>query len=224
MPAISVIIPACNEEKYINKTLESVFASGFKDFEVVVVLDSCTDKTLDAVKSYKKINFLSIEARKPSAARNKGAQLAKGDILVFLDADTIIPQGLLQTINDEFTHEFAVATVKARPDTKRLRDWLIISGKEFLIRSGLRKTSNGIIICRKETFQKIRGFREDLPFHEDGDFIRKAGKFLFIDSAAVIECMRRYRVLGYARPLWFWVKEFFKRTAGKGAEMYPVVR
>tara|TARA_Y100000310_G_scaffold334456_1_gene414277 strand:- start:10408 stop:11091 length:684 start_codon:yes stop_codon:yes gene_type:complete len=227
MPKISIIIPACNEEKYLKKTLDAVFSSSFKDFEVIVILDACTDNTLDVVKKYKNIKFLSIQARRASIARNKGASIAQGKILIFLDADTIIPQDLLEIINKDFTSQYSSATVKAVPDINTFLPNLILLAKELYITSGLRKTSNGIIITHKEIFEKIKGFREDLPFHEDGYFIRAAAKlnpFQYIKKTIVTESMRRYQKLGYIKPVLFWFVEFWKNLFGKRSKVYPVVR
>ena len=54
-PKISVIIPAHNEEKYIEKTLESLTKQDFADFETIVVANGCTDKTEEKVKKHQKI-------------------------------------------------------------------------------------------------------------------------------------------------------------------------
>jgi glycosyltransferase involved in cell wall biosynthesis len=178
------------------------------------------------IQPYKNRNFISINARKASIARNKGAELAKGSILVFLDADTIIPQNLLSTIHAQFTPQYSVATVKAVPDQQKLIPNLMLWSKELYITLKLRISSNGIIITNKDTFQKIK-FREDLPFHEDGIFMRQAaklGKFLYIKSTTVTESMRRYQIMGYIKPTWFWIKEFWKNIFGKRAKEYPLAR
>jgi len=71
MPKFSIIIPVYNVEKYIRRTLESVFSQTEKDFEVIVVDDASTDKSMDIVKSFpvniKKTPHVSVsEARKAS--------------------------------------------------------------------------------------------------------------------------------------------------------------
>jgi len=86
---VSVIIPAHNEEKYLGRTLKSVFSSTYKNFEIIVTLDSCNDKTEEIARKFK-VKIAKCNARKPGVAKNCGAKIAEGDYFVFLDADTTI--------------------------------------------------------------------------------------------------------------------------------------
>tara|TARA_Y100000031_G_C8169959_1_gene361288 strand:- start:281 stop:961 length:681 start_codon:yes stop_codon:yes gene_type:complete len=226
MPKISIIIPAYNEEKYIKKTIDSIIKSDFKDYEIIIVLDSCTDNTSEVIKQYKDLKFITVNARKASVARNAGVKLAKSNILIFLDADTLIPKHLLSVIASEF-EPYAIGTVKAEPDIKRLGEKIIVYGKDILIGAHIIKTSNGIIITNKSTFDLVGGFDNTKAYHEDGIFVRQAsklGKFLYINNQVVTNSMRRYEILGYLTPTLFWIKEFFKGLIGKRAKVYPAAR
>ena len=79
---ISVVIPAYNEEKYLEKTLNRLP----KNLELIVVCNGCTDKTAQIAKKYAKV--ISISDKNVSKARNLGAKNSSGKILIFLDADT----------------------------------------------------------------------------------------------------------------------------------------
>lgn len=87
-PKVSVIIPAYNCEKYIDKCLESVFAQNYPNLEVIVINDGSTDATVEHLKKYEdKIRLITTENGGSSKARNIGLENAQGDFIMFLDAD-----------------------------------------------------------------------------------------------------------------------------------------
>ncbi|HWO40250.1 MAG TPA: glycosyltransferase [Candidatus Eisenbacteria bacterium] len=88
MPAVSVIIPAYNCERFIGEALQSVLEQSFRDFEIVVVDDGSTDGTSDIVNSFTgPITCYRQPNKGAAAARNLGLSLAKGDWVALLDAD-----------------------------------------------------------------------------------------------------------------------------------------
>lgn len=94
---ISVIIPLYNKEAIIERSLMSVLSQDYDDFEVVIVDDGSTDRSADIVRSMKdeRIRFFSQENGGPSKARNTGLKHAKGEWIVFLDADDEFLPGAL---------------------------------------------------------------------------------------------------------------------------------
>lgn len=82
----SIIIPAHNTEKYIRKTLESVKIQEFKDYELIVVCDSCEDKTEEIAKEYTD-KVYSVNYSKDGLTRNKGLDEATGEYILFMDSD-----------------------------------------------------------------------------------------------------------------------------------------
>ena len=85
----SIVIALYNKEETIKKTLSSVMAQEFKDFEVLVINDGSTDASLRIVESFNedKIKILSTEHKGVAAARNRGIVEAKHPYIAFLDAD-----------------------------------------------------------------------------------------------------------------------------------------
>ncbi len=81
---LSVIIPAFNEENFLPRCLESLKNQKFKDFEIIVVDNNSTDKTAEIAKKFNVILF-SEKNQGVAYARNKGSEIAKGEILVFTD-------------------------------------------------------------------------------------------------------------------------------------------
>ncbi|MEM0360069.1 MAG: glycosyltransferase [Candidatus Diapherotrites archaeon] len=86
----SVIVPVRNGERTIEKCLKAILAQNLgQSFELIVVDDGSTDKTAEIVKKFKKARLFRQEPLGPAAARNAGAIKAKGEIIVFTDADCI---------------------------------------------------------------------------------------------------------------------------------------
>lgn len=99
---LSIIIPAFNAEKTLPGLLGSIYRSDFKDYEVIVVDDFSKDTTPSIMKNYPvKGIFLSSHSG-PAQARNKGAGIAKGEVLVFFDADIEIEPVTLSKIAKRF--------------------------------------------------------------------------------------------------------------------------
>src|SRR3989344_6018981 len=84
---ISVIIPVFNEEKTIGECLNSIKDQSYKHMEIIVVDDGSSDSTRNIVKGFSDIKLLTQSHKGPGQARSLGAANAKGEILVFVDAD-----------------------------------------------------------------------------------------------------------------------------------------
>lgn len=92
MIAVSVVIPVRNGEAFIVDAVESVLAQQDVAAELIVVDDGSTDRTPELLAGYAgRITVARLDGRGVSAARNRGVALAQGDLLVFLDADDLLP-------------------------------------------------------------------------------------------------------------------------------------
>ena len=100
---ISIVIPVYNASLTLKECLGAIFDSSFKDFEVIVVSDKSTDNSVEIAKQYQcKIIELS-ENRGPGFARNSGAKVANGEILLFIDSDVIIDKEALNSLKNKFS-------------------------------------------------------------------------------------------------------------------------
>src|SRR5882757_796181 len=88
-PTISIIVPAHNEEDYLGATLDALNRQDFPECEIVVVANGCTDRTAD-VAHEKCTRLVTLREKGLGVARNRGARMATGDLLIFLDADTLL--------------------------------------------------------------------------------------------------------------------------------------
>lgn len=86
---ISIVIPLYNKEKQVGATLQSVFRQTYQDYEIIIVDDGSTDQSAKVVKKTQddRIKLIHQENAGVSAARNRGAEAARGEWIAFLDAD-----------------------------------------------------------------------------------------------------------------------------------------
>ena len=186
---ISVIIPAYNEESYIEPTLKSLQNQTFKDFETIVVCNGCTDKTAEIAGKY--TDKVYETEKGVIKAKNFGAKKAKNEILVFLDADTSPSPKVLEEISKIKNH---FGTCKGDIIENNLKLKLMYMGKGLFCKPF--KLFNGILFCRKEHFQKTNGY-DTYPL-ENRALTKKLKKHAgyIIIKEPIKTSMRRYQKYG----------------------------
>jgi glycosyltransferase involved in cell wall biosynthesis len=117
---VSVVIPAYNAEKTIGACLKALSEQDYGGaFEVVVVDDGSTDSTPEVASGFKNVRLIRQENAGPAAARNKGAQEAKGDIILFTDSDCAPEGDWVSQIVRSFEEEPDISGVKGRYKTRQ---------------------------------------------------------------------------------------------------------
>lgn len=210
-PKISVIIPAHNEEDYIGATLDALNRQDYPNCEIVAVTNGCTDRTAEVARD-KCQRLVTLEAKGLGVSRNLGARVATGDLLVFLDADTILEPHALRIIAEHFTERHAGGTLKGQPDSNRFAYRVIYGLKNFIHRFVVRNGSSGVIICWKKQFASVGGFDERLELRENSELIRRLkrfGRYKYIGITAATTSMRRYERRGVKHIVWLWIKLWF---------------
>jgi hypothetical protein len=153
--------------------------------------------------------------------------MATGELLVFLDADTLLEPGALRIIAAQFTERNSGGTLKGQPDSNRFAYrmiyWLKNSIHRFIVRNG----SSGVILCWKKEFIRVGGFDEQLELRENSDLIRRLkrfGNYRFISATTATTSMRRYERRGVWRIVWLWIKLWFFGFFGdlRGRKYEPV--
>ena len=110
-PLISVIVPVYNGSKHIGQCLDSLKASSYDNYEIIVVCDASTDDTPEILKK-KKVRSVRLSDRSgPATARNQGAQIAKGEILFFIDSDILVKPDTISRAVSNFTQNQDVVAV-----------------------------------------------------------------------------------------------------------------
>ncbi len=211
-PAISVIIPAYNEENYLIKTLNSLKQQTFQDFETIVVANGCTDNTEEIVnkRSSEQLQLLKISKPNVSRARNHGASKAAGDLLVFLDADTILENEALQKINAAFTERHTVGITRVKPDDPKIKFKLFAALKNVVNNTGIYNGwVSGALICKKKDFEAVNGYDHQRVVREQKNLILKLlnrGEFICVNTYATTS-MRRFQSWGLLKATSFWIKQ-----------------
>ncbi len=110
MTRVTVIIPTFNEEIVISECLASLARQSYQDLEVIVIDDGSIDNTLEVLSKFNisnlKFRILRQQHKGPGAARNMGTERAKGEILVFVDAD--------MTFETDFIEKLVLPIIKGR--------------------------------------------------------------------------------------------------------------
>ncbi|OHB39800.1 MAG: hypothetical protein A2Y09_00185 [Planctomycetes bacterium GWA2_39_15] len=194
---ISVIIPTLNEESHIEKTLQSVIKQE-GNYEFYVVDGGSTDNTVAIAKRYACV----ISSKRGRAIQmNAGAKLCKGDILLFLHADTLLPDNAFREIRKRMKDDTVVGGsfyIEFDADNFILRGISFISRFDFRI---FHFGDQGIFV-RRDVFQALRGYKE-IPIMEDYDFYKRLagqGKVVLL-RMPVISSARRFVKKGVVRQL-----------------------
>jgi len=226
-PRISVIIPAHNEEYYVGRTLEALHRQTCKSFEVIVIANGCSDHTADIARG-RCDQLIVLSQKSLGVARNLGARIAKGQLLVFLDADTLLDSCALETILAEFGDASAAGTVRGVPDARNFKYRLIYGLNNFVHRTSIHHGSSGIILCWKRHFMQTGGFDEGLEVRENSELIRRMlryGSYKYLHNVSATTSMRRYDQRGCRRMIWLWVKLWIQSWFGDlHQKKYEIIR
>lgn len=171
---LSIVIPTKNEEKFLPNLLSSLKKQSFQDFEVIVADANSSDKTRLIAK---KFGAKVVDGGLPGVGRNRGARVAKGDLLLFLDADVILPNDFLETNVKLFRErDLDIATTTLRPVSSRFDDKVIHAAWNagYKVIKNLKPACCGFhIFVRKGLFNASKGFDESVVWAEDAEFVSR---------------------------------------------------
>lgn len=189
----SIIVPVFNRPDEVDELLESLLSQEEKDFEVIIVEDGSKvpcKKVCDKYANRLDLHYYYKENSGPGQSRNYGAERAKGDYLLILDSDVVLPKGYIRAVSEELNREPADAfggpdcAHESFTDTQKAISYSMTSffttggirgGKKKLDKFYPRSFNMGI---RRDVYQELGGFSK-MRFGEDIDFsirIFKAGK------------------------------------------------
>ena len=190
---LSIIIISKNEEKCIERLLKSIKMQDFKDYEIILSDAQSTDKTRKIARKY---GCRIVEGGLPSKGRNAGAKASKGNLLLFLDSDVVLPKHFLKKNIEEFKG-YSCATAIYKPMSNKRIDKILYGSYNYFARSTQKifSLAGGFcIFCTKDVYKKIGGFDENMMMCEDHFFVnqaRKYGKFGILKSVPILCDVRR---------------------------------
>src|SRR6266850_682708 len=169
-PNISVIIPVYNGADFVTRCLDGVLATHGASYECIVVNDGSTDASATLAAQFSdrvRLVNLTGEPRGPAYARNRGAELAREEILFFVDADVVLLPGALERVAKTFADRPDLAAVFGSYDAHPTANGMISRYRNllhhFVHQNGNREASTfwaGCGAIRRSVFEKINGFDE----------------------------------------------------------------
>jgi glycosyltransferase involved in cell wall biosynthesis len=199
MPTISIITPTYNAEKTIAQTIQSVLEQTYTDFELLIINDGSTDRTLDIISTFEdpRIQVFSYPNAGHSISRNRGLEKASGDYISFLDADDIwVPQKLeaqLKALQMNTSAAFVYSWsnfIAENGDFLRKGHYFRAEGNVYLkllVRNFIENGSNPLI--RKQVFTTVGVFNPTLKAAPDWDMwlrIAKEYEFICVPEAQIL--------------------------------------
>jgi rSAM/selenodomain-associated transferase 2 len=184
---ISVIIPALNEEATIKACLES--AQRLNPLEIIVIDGGSTDRTREVAQDAGAIVVKSPKGR--GIQMNEGASIAKGEILLFLHADTLMPEARISLLAEDLKG-YAGGFFKLKFNDNSLSTRLVELFANVRARMLSLPYGDQAIFIKRDVFEKVGGFKE-YPFLEDLDMamrIRRLGKLKYIPYGIIASSRR----------------------------------
>jgi len=222
-PVISIIIPTRNEEKILERCLQQ-FTPEIKSryaLEGIVSDGGSSDDTLGIATAY--ADYIATHdapwRQTISEGRNRGAQLAHADLLLFLNADTYLSDvsKFLERAAQRFAVDESLSALATRvevfPEERRWSDRLFHAYFNRYVKAanilGLGMGRGECQIVRRKAFEALKGYNAEMAAGEDFDLYRRLraiGRVRYDHQLLVFESPRRYRKYGYARVYFDWIR------------------
>lgn len=216
--SVSVVIPMYNREEKISRSLDSVFSQTRigNILEIIVVDDGSSDNSVSVVKEYSNkhtdIKIVIIEQKNsgPSAARNRGMEEAKGDLIAFLDSDDAwLPDKIEKQLQifDSFEDAGLVGGNFSKEPLKilfkKIKTLHKATLQELLLKSFPVTPS---VVIKREIYNKIGGFDESIRCYEDCDYFQTIcaigyGYYFIPDQLVVLDEKRQFGEKGLSANL-----------------------
>lgn len=234
-PAVSVVVPAYNEEKIIQKTLYSLAKQGTKiPFEVVFVDNNCTDNTVKVVgpfsKKFKRLKIICETKQGIGSTRESGFKNSESEIIASTDADSLVPQEWISKIFGEFWKDKnLIGVVGTYVFESKSKVFNLVSKGIMMFADYIHKSLTGSFAFRginfavkKEAWQKAGGFNIKISALEDVDLslrVGKLGKIKYLSNLVVTTSYRRFEGR-FLKQFTKRAKAYFYRVIAKSSEKH----
>ncbi len=209
----SFIIPTRNEGRYLEGCIKSIREQSIKDYEIIVVDTNSTDRTKAIARKYH-VKVINEPRKGPGVARNRGANIAKGAILVFCDADVRFDRYFLEKLEERFRKIiggciFRLRTYDAGEKIHEMAYNYVNIIAKFMNKIGIAITTGSCFAFRRDMFFKAGGFDERMLTNEDHDLARRVNRlkrFVFFNDIVVETSSRRVNKFGLLRAAKIYLK------------------
>jgi glycosyltransferase involved in cell wall biosynthesis len=218
-----LIIPAHNEEKYINVCLESIVKNGKELYEIVVVNNASTDKTKEIAASFSRVRVVTEPKKGANRARQRGVEESSGNIIAFIDADTKMPENWVREIIVNFQKDeklvclsgpYVFYDVSVLTRVSVWLYWNVFARIAYLFTGYMAVGGN--LIVRREALEKIGGFDTNINFYgDDTDTAKrlyKVGKVKFNQKLIMHTSARRLKGEGFFLTTYRYVANFLSEV------------
>jgi glycosyltransferase involved in cell wall biosynthesis len=168
---VSVIVPAYNAEKTIGRCLECLMKQDCtEEFEVIVIDDGSVDSTPEIIAKFRKVKLIHQENAGPAAARNRGAAMAEGEIILFTDSDCFPEHNWISEMIKPFKRNIEIAGVKGSYKTRQKQIMAKFVQLEYEDKYGYMQKNEFIDFIdtysaafKKKVFLEMNGYDTDFP-------------------------------------------------------------
>jgi glycosyltransferase involved in cell wall biosynthesis len=203
-PLVSVVIPAFNSERFLGEALASVFAQTYAPVETIVVDDGSSDGTAALARAQPGVNLIEQENSGPSAARNRGFAVSRGEFVAFHDSDDLMTPDKLTVQVGHMLDNPDVGCVLAEQELiveegAELPFWAEGSKVETVMPSRPPELEDEPLVhpmsmvVRRKTFERVGDFDESMRAAEDFDWMLRAVEE-GVEIARLSEVLMRRRV------------------------------
>jgi GT2 family glycosyltransferase len=203
---ISVVVPVYNGGPQLGRCLDALLASDYKPFEIIVADDGSTDGAAQAACRARGIERLELPRNSgPAAARNRGAERARGNVLLFVDADVVVRRNTLSRLAAFFAEQPRVAAIFGSYDDAPEATNFVSQYKNLLHHFTHQQSSMraetfwaGCGAVRRATFESVGGFDESafrsssVEDIELGHRLRRAGCVIVLDKGLQVKHLKRW--------------------------------
>ena len=218
----SIIVPVYNRPDEVDELLDSLTRQAYSDFEVIIVEDGSSIPCKEVCEKYGNslpLSYFLKENSGPGQSRNYGAERAKGDYLIILDSDVVLPDGYLKALDKELSENPCEAFGGAdasHPSFTPVQKAISYSMTSFFTTGGIRGGKAKLdkfyprsynMGIKREVYQQLGGFSK-MRFGEDIDF-----------SYRIVEAGHKCRLFPSA---WVWhkrrtdLRKFFRQVYNSG--------
>jgi glycosyltransferase involved in cell wall biosynthesis len=174
-PLLSVIIPCYNAARFLREAVASVLSQRYAPLEILVADDGSTDATPEIAPSLApEVRYLRQDNRGPSSARNLALRQARGELIAFLDADDLWPEGKLELQVGRLLQDPALDVVSGRVRYVELAGGQIPDLRFEGPDHALPGIHIGAAVYRRRAFNVVGSFDETLRYSEDHDWFLRA--------------------------------------------------